>query len=147
MTAADKMPLGYLISHGEIKPDPERMKPLREIPPSKEQEISASCYRDVLVLFAEDTFVFKQYQSASEKQTFHLLQYVKHALNSLKKLLECYDCNIRPERPLVVGTDQSDISVAASLSRNNLPVAFPPCTLTVNERRHSAVKEEACAIV
>ena len=49
--------------------------------------------------------------------------------------------------PLVVETDTSDCTIAASLRQAGCPAAFFSWTLSYVERHHSAVEKEAYAIV
>ena len=49
--------------------------------------------------------------------------------------------------PFTVETDASDFTIAANLNQNRKPVAFHARTLSTSEQRHSAVENEAYAVV
>lgn len=63
--------LGCLMSQGEVRPDPERRKPLRETS-TPSDEICVSRHWDALSLFAVGTAVFRQDQSTRGRENFSL---------------------------------------------------------------------------
>ena len=140
--------LGYKVSHGVIKPDPERMRPVRQllIP------TNAKSQQRVLGLFAYysqwiPSFSNKIHPLVKNK-TFPLPIFVQNAFENMKKELEnAMLVTIDFSTPLVVETDASDIAIGASLSQSGRPVAFFSRTLTASEKHHSAIEKEAYAIV
>jgi len=140
--------LGHLISNGSIKPDPDRLKPLLELPPPSDK----GSLQRVVGLFA---YYSKWVPRFSEKirplidtQSFPLTTRATKAFEELKKdiadsLLTCVDPNL----PLVVETDASDTAISAALTQNGRPVAFFSRTLGESEKRYPAIEKEATAII
>ena len=140
--------LGYQVSKGVIKPDPERMRPIQQLPPPKD----AKAQQRVVGLFAYysqwiPAFSEKIHTLVKNKE-FPLPEAVLLAFENLKKELQnAMLVTVDPKTPLVVETDASEAAIAASLCQDNRPVAFFSRTLTSSEKHHSAVEKEAYAIV
>ncbi|GAA48338.1 retrovirus-related Pol polyprotein from transposon opus [Clonorchis sinensis] len=140
--------LGYEVSKGVIRPDPERMEPIRQLPPPR----TTTEMQRVIGMFA---YYAHWISSVSDKinklvrnKTFPLPADVKLAFDNLKNELENATLiTIDYNEPLVVETDASDVAIAASLSQNHRPVAFFSRTLNSSEKNHSAIEKEAYAIV
>ncbi|GFS66714.1 retrovirus-related Pol polyprotein from transposon opus [Trichonephila clavipes] len=112
--------LGYIIQDGIIKPDPERLKPLRDMPVPKD----SSALQRALGIDAVLTF------------------------NSLKDdVANAALATIEDDIPFRVETDSSDFAIRATLSQAGRPVAFFSRTLHASELRHSSPEKEAYAIV
>lgn len=140
--------LGYQLSKGLIKPDPERMAPLRQLPPPADPKAQ----QRAVGMFAYYSQWIPQFSDKInplvKNKTFPLPPHVNRAFEQLKTALEdamitTIDYNI----PLVVETDASDVAIAATLSQNSRPVAFFSRTLNPSEKHHSAIEKEAYAIV
>ena len=140
--------LGYSVSKGQIKPDPERLQPLKEMKPptnlkAQERIVGMFAYYSQWI----QNFSDKAYPLIHNK-TFPLTEDVEQVFNSLKKELEnAVLMTFDPKVPLVVETDASDVAVGATLNQNNRPVAFYSRTLSGSEIGHSTVEKEAQAIV
>ena len=140
--------LGYLISYGVIKPDPDRMKPLLDLPVPTD---SASLKR-AIGLFSYYSQWVPQYsdkiQPLISLTSFPLSE---KALASFELIKRCVSesCIVSPNLtdPLVVETDASGYALSASLNQNGKPVAFFSRTLSKHEKLHSSIEKEACAIV
>lgn len=140
--------LGYEVSKGIIKPDPERFDSLRQLNPPGDFKSQ----QRVTGLFA---YYSKWISHFSDKihplihnKIFPLPSSVKQSFDSLKQELEAAALiTIDYGAPLVVETDASDTAIAAALSQNGRPVAFFSRTLSHSELRHSSVEKEAHAIV
>ncbi|KAL5251261.1 hypothetical protein ACHWQZ_G016828 [Mnemiopsis leidyi] len=140
--------LGYLISKGQIKPDPARMKPLLDLPTPCDH---ASLKR-VLGLFSYYSKWVPQYSDKIRplisSNSFPLSKTAVEAFELVKKCIH-ESCIVSPNDKdlLVVETDASGYALSASLNQNSKPVAFFSRTLNQHEKLHSAVEKEACAIV
>jgi len=139
--------LGYIISNKTIQPDPDRLKPLRDLPIPKD----TPSLRRALGMFSHYANFIPRF---SEK--IHVLTHSKFPLSSdaissfqsLKKDIEnAVVSSIDPKVPFVVETDASDRAIAATLKQNGRPVAFFSKTLSPSEQRHAAVEKEAYAII
>ena len=140
--------LGYQISKGTLKPDPDRVKTLLELPPptnSKEQQ-------RVVGLFAYYAQWISQYSDKVKPLlkncTFPLSNHALKAFDELKAELAEVSLGVIDETaPFVVETDASNFALSATLNQNNRPVAFFSRTLHKTELNHSSVEKEAAAIV
>ena len=140
--------LGYHISHGVLRPDPDRMEPLVKLPIPNDQK----SLKRALGLFS---YYSKWIPNFSDKVrylttdvTFPLSQGAVSSFESLKKAIAdaALVCPNRHDL-LVVETDASDTALSGSLNQNGRPVAFFSRTLQPHERRHPSCEKEAAAIV
>ena len=108
--------LGYLVEHGSIKPDPDRLHLLQNLPPPT----SVRSLRRAMGMFA---YYAKWIPDFSDKITaptnanvFLLSPTPLAAFNTLKKELERASLNpIDESLPFVVGCDASEVAVSATL--------------------------------
>ena len=140
--------MGYVIHNGTIKPDPERLRPLKELDPPH----NLISQRRIVGMFA---YYSKWIPKFSEKlqplvqnTDFPLSLDALNSFNLLKKdiddsLLSAIDENL----PFEVETDASDVAIAATLNQAGRPVAFFSLTLNAGEKSHSSVEKEDYAIV
>ena len=140
--------LGYEICKGTIKPDPERLKPLLELPApatlkAQERVVGTFAYYSQWISHFSDKI-----RPLVQNRTFPLSADVRATFDQLKRdLTEAVVATIEPNVMFVVETDASDNAIAASLNQNGRPVAFFSRTLTPTECKHSAVEKEAYAII
>eukprot|EP00794_Sanderia_malayensis_P014587 gene14587-16090_t len=139
---------GSVITKGTIKPDLERLRPLKELPPP--QNITAqrhvigmfSYYSKWIPKFSEKIRLLiqnKQFpMSGSALQTFKQLK-----LDIENSIIYAIDDSI----PFEVETNASDYAIAATLNQPGKPVTFFSRTLYPSEQNHSPVEKEAYAIV
>ena len=140
--------LGYVISKGSMKPDPDRLKPLQKLPAPN----TLAEQRRIVGMFA---YYSKWIPKFSDKirpliqnSVFPLPENVLHAFQNLKVEIEnAVVSTIDETIPFEVETDASDYAIAATLNQAGRPVAFFSRTLSETERRHSAVEKEAYAII
>ena len=140
--------LGYHICKGEIKPDPERLKLLMELPlPHDIKSLRRvvglfSYYSQWIIKFSDKIAPLAHCTSfplsSAAQETFEVLK--KEIANSVVN-------SIDETLPYIVETDASDISIAATLNQAGRPVAFFSRMLNHSERNQSAVEKEAHAIV
>lgn len=140
--------LGYLIEEGNIRPDPERLRPLRELPIPHNSKSLKRC----LGLFAYYSQWIPEFSDRIKPITscksFPLSQQAVQAFESLKKTVEeAVVVAIDDSVPFDVETDASDVALAATLNQNGRPVAFFSRTLQGSELKHASVEKEAQAII
>ena len=140
--------LGYCIERGQIKPDPDRLKPLREIPiPSDKKSLKRamglfSYYSQLIPKFSE---MIHPLASSIE---FPIPARLISIFNHLKELIaNSMIGTVEEDVPLVVETDASEHAIAASLNQSGRPVAFFSRSLSRSEQGWHSVEKEACAIV
>ena len=140
--------LGSEISNGEIRPDPERLQPLKDLPlPHNEKSL-----KRVLGLFS---YYAKWIPKFSEKvaplsktDTFPLSSEAVESFELLKSDIENSVVQAIDEtKPFEVETDASDNAIAGVLNQEGRPVAFYSRTLSKSELNHPSVEKEAYAII
>ncbi len=140
--------LGYLISHLTLKPDPERMRPLLNLPlPTDSKSLTRA-----LGLFAYYSQWIEKFSDKIKPLTqgscFPLTEPAVAAFQSLKSdIVNSSLASPNGRDPLVIETDASDVALSASLNQNGRPIAFFSRTLQPHEKRHPAIEKEAAAIV
>jgi hypothetical protein len=140
--------LGYTVSHGQLEPDPERIRPLKELPlPTNQAALNRvrglfSHYSHWVTHFSD------KIRPLANPQSFPLSEEAAKAFEDLKKeICGAVVSSIDETIPFTVETDASEFALAATLSQRGRPVAFFTRTLHGSEMRHSAVEKEAAAIV
>ena len=140
--------LGYLISNGSVKPDPDRLKPLLNLP----VPASAHALQRAIGIFAHHSRWISHYSEKIrpliQSKCFPLSETVVQAFENLKRdisnaVVSAIDDNI----PFQVETDASEFAIAATLTQAGQPVAFFSRTLSDSEQKHSSVEKEAYAII
>ena len=143
--------LGYRISHNLIQPDPERLRPLLELPlPQKKTELQR-----VIGMFSyyakwvpEFSTKIRPLVLANITSSFPLSSEAANAFETLRsQLTSACLASIREGIPLTVECDASEHSLGATLSHNGSPVAFHSRTFTATEKRYSVIEKEAAAIM
>ena len=140
--------LGYCVSSGKIRPDPERLTPLWDLPPPS----TSKSLQRVLGLFAYYAKWIPKFSDRIER-----LKSVKHfplkdkELSDFKGLKESIASAtlqaIDESVPFTVECDASDVAVSATLNQNGRPVAFMSRSLQGSELVYPAVEKEATAII
>ena len=131
-----------------IKPDPERLRPLQELPPPS----NARSLKRALGLYAYyakwiPEFSLKIHPLVNTTE-FPLSQNALDAFNTVKKELEFATLNpIDETARFVVECDASDTTISATLNQGGRPVAFMSRTLQGSELHYPAVEKEATAII
>ena len=140
--------LGYCISYGQLKPDPERLKPLLDLP---EPTDSASLKRILGMFSYYSNWIYqfsKKIEPLTKTECFPLSTDARKSFIELKQdIANSVLCSINEEDPFVIETDASDHAIAATLSQKGRPVAFFTRTLNHSERKHSSIEKEAYAII
>ena len=143
--------LGYSVSHAKIRPDPERLRPLLEMPlPQTKTELQRalgmfSYYARWIPDFSSKIRPFVQSNVSS---SFPLSLEATQNFSSLCHDLAaaCVTC-IREGVPFVVECDPSEHALAATLNQKGQPVAFHSRTFSKSEELYSTVEKEAVAIM
>lgn len=145
--------LGYEIKFNELKPDPDRLKTLLDLPfPTCLSELKRilgffSYYSQWIQQYADKIVPLSAYLKAKPGK-FSIDLKAREAFVSIKEdIAAAARATIDEDQPFTVETDASAHSIAATLNQGNRPVAFFSRTLTKAERNYPAIEKEACAIV
>ena len=140
--------LGYRVSHGHIKPDPERLRPLIELPIPRNTKELKRCmgmfayYARWIPNFSEKIKVLsmtKEFPLVSEAtKTFDRLR--QSLVNACLRFID-------EDEHFTVECDASDFAIAATLNQKGRPVAFMSRTLSPSELRYPSVEKEATSII
>ena len=140
--------LGYVLSEGEIRPDPERLQPLKNLPRPNDM----ASQKRILEMFAYYSQWIRDFSAKIkplvQNTSFPLSKEALSVFYQLKSDIELsVVCAVDETAPFQVETDASEFALAATLSQKGRPVAFFSRTLSKTEQKHSAVEKEAAAIV
>ena len=140
--------LGSVIENGNIRPDPNRLKPLLELNPPTDMK----SLKRILGFFSYYSKWIKDFsQKISllvQTKSFPLTAEALKSFTNLKyDVAESVVCAIDEESPFTVESDASHSAIAATLNQLGRPVAFFSRTLHGSELVHSSVEKEAQAIV
>ena len=140
--------LGSVVENGEIRPDPERLKPLQDLSPPTDPK----SLKRILGLFSYYSPWIRDFSDKIKllvkADTFPLSAEVCASFESLKKdIAESVKGAINSRDPFTVETDASNFAIAATLNQGGRPVAFFSRTLRGAELKHASVEKEAQAII
>lgn len=140
--------LGYCVGNGKVRPDPDRLRVLKELPVPYTQK----SLQRAMGLFA---YYAKWIPNYSDKvkllnsvDSFPLSEDAVKDYEELKSAiaeatLQAIDDSI----PFTVECDASEIAVSATLNQTGRPVAFFSRTLSKSELHYPAVEKEAMCII
>ena len=140
--------LGYCVSQGVIRPDPERLQALMELPlPSSQKSLQRT-----IGLFAYYSKWLHQFSDKikplSEAKCFPLNDEARKAFEELKKeLADVALQNIDESKEFDVECDASDVAISATLNQEGRPVAFMSRMLERHEIRYPAIEKEATSLI
>ena len=137
--------LGHVIEDGCIKPAPERLRPLRELP----VPVNGKGLKRILGMFSYYSHYIPKFSDKiallASTNTFPLSEAAVEAFENLKLEIEQSVVSAVDEAlPFEIETDASDIVV---LNQGGRPVAFFLRKLQGLELHHPPVEKEASAIV
>lgn len=140
--------LGYRVSHGKIQPDPERLRPLLELPVPRTTKELKRC-AGLFAYYAKWIRDFsKKVAPLTKNPVLPLTKEGERAFSTLRRDLAGACLNtISDDIPFKVETDASDVAIGAVLSQDDRPVAFLSRTLTNSEKRYPTIEKEAMAII
>ena len=139
-----------VVENGLIKPDSERLRPLKDFP----FPVNSKQLKSVLGMFA---YYAKWIDSLADKvrplanaKVFPISKDIKalQAFQLLKQELESAALHsIDESKAFVVECDASEVAICAALNQNGRPVAFMSRTLQGGELHYPAIEKEATAII
>ena len=140
--------LGSVVENGQIRPDPERLKPLNDLAPPTDPK----SLKRVLGFFS---YYSQWIQNFSDKikllvkaDAFPLDAEACASFESLKRdISNSVKGAINSRDPFTVETDASNFAIAATLNQAGRPVAFFSRTLRGAELKHASIEKEAQAII
>ena len=140
--------LGYCISYQKVRPDPDRMKPLLDLPVPHD----AKSLKRAMGLFSYYSQWVQRFSDKirllAQTSSFPMTAEATSAFQSLKSDIAKSSLSCPNDHDiLVVETDASDIALSATLNQNGRPIAFFARTLQSHERKHPAIEKEAAAVV
>ena len=140
--------LGFCVGGNMIRPDPERLKPLMELPPPS----SGKSLKRVLGLFAYYAKWVPQFSDYIRKlksvKKFPLGSEELRDFELLKKLIAKAALQAIDETlPFTVECDASDVAISATLNQGGRPVAFMSRSLSGAELMYPSIEKEATAII
>ncbi|XP_069768376.1 uncharacterized protein [Narcine bancroftii] len=140
--------LGCVVENGIVMPDPDRMRPLMDLPPPHTQKALKRC----LGLFSYYAQWVPNYADKArpliKTTSFPLSTEATAAFDRIKSDIAAATLHAIDESvPFQVESDASDFALAATLNQAGRPVAFFSRTLQGPESRHSSIEKEAQAIV
>ena len=140
--------LGVEIENGEIKPDPERLQPLLNLPPP----VNKKSLMRVMGFFAYYSQWIKDFSNKisflKNIESFPLGEQELDAFQELKnEVAKSVLWSVNENLKFTVETDASDEAMAATLNQNGRPVAFFSRSFKGSEMNQASVEKEAQAIV
>ena len=140
--------LGFCVGNGLIKPGPERLRPLQELPPPS----NLGSLKRTMGMFAYYARWIQDFSSKiqplAKAKRFPLDEKAIKAFNLLKGELETATLHsIDENQPFKVECDASEVPISAVLNQGGRPVAFMSRTLQGSEVHYHIVEKEAMAII
>lgn len=148
--------LGFLVSPGQVRPNPRKVKAILDYPePSSLKKLQsflgmANYYRRFIKNYSHHAKPLTE--ATSSKKAFKFTPECKSAFEGLKNML-AYDVTlviVDFEKQFYVTTDASDVAIGAVLSQgdppNDRPIQFFSKTLTPAQRAYPAHERECLAL-
>ena len=144
--------LGHVIGHGSLRPDPEKIEAIVNMPDSTDKQglqrllgmvtyLDKFC-KDLAILTRSLRDILKKDAAwCWDDQQRQAMTTLKTVLSTLP-VLRLFDV----DKPVVVSVDASPIGLGAVLLQEGQPVAFSSTTLTVTQRRYCQIEKELLAI-
>ena len=140
--------LGCVVEKGTIRPDPERMRPLMELPLPKDSK----ALKRLLGFFSYYSCWIPKFSDkirpVSQTTSFPISKEAEDAINLMKTDIQNSVVGFIDETiPFTVECDASDVAIAATLNQKGRPVAFFARTLQNHELRFPSIEKEAMSII
>ena len=140
--------LGYCVGRGVIKPDPERLRvlldlPVPHTPKSLQRALGLFAYYAKWVTNYSDSVKLLKTVTDFPMSSTAVADFDVLKLAIAKASLQAID----DDKPFVVECDASEVAISATLNQGGRPVAFFSRTLSKSELRYPAVEKEAMSIV
>ena len=137
-----------VVSEGEIRPHPNRLKPLQALPPPSDLK----SLKRVHGMFSYHSRWIKNFSKKirplAQVKQFPIGEEALKAFDLLKKDIEQSVVGaINESLPFEIEADASEFSLAATLNQNGRPVAFFTRMLNGPELKYPAIEKEAAAII
>ncbi|CAH8491041.1 unnamed protein product [Dicrocoelium dendriticum] len=144
---------GHVLSAEGLKPDPEKVRAIKEMPPPTDVKAVSRLNGMVNYLsrflprLAEVMVPIRKLTHKGESWQWNTEQ--EEAFQNIKQLIACapvlayYD----PSLPLEIQCDSSQFGIGAVLMQNGKPIDFRSRTLTESERRYAQIEKEMLALV
>jgi hypothetical protein len=144
--------MGFLVQHGVIKPDPQKLDMLKRMPePTTKQQLKAylgllQFYRDMLPHLAHTAY--QLYAATSENYTFQWTDKLSEYFHLTKTMLEkeILNTNLEGDKDIKVFVDASKSAVCAVITQRDKIVACTSKVLNPAQRRWSTIERELYAI-
>lgn len=140
--------LGYLISEGALRPDPERLKPVLEmvLPMDNKALQRAVGFFSYYAKWIPDYST--KIQPLVSPQNFPLSNSAALSFETLKNDIKTATLqNISDDLPFTLETDASDAAIGGVLVQEGRPVAFFSRSLNKSEKNFHIVEKEAYAVI
>ena len=131
-----------------MRPDPDRIKTLRELPPPKTIKEQPRIVR-LLAYYAQQISHYSDKTKPFDiNRVFPLKNQALSSFINLKSEFADVTLDVTNKKDsLIVETYDSDVTISVTLNQNNRLVAFWPRSLRRNKLTQSSVEKEAMAIV
>lgn len=144
--------LGHVIGHGTLRPDPEKVDAIVNMPdPTDKQSLQRllgmvtyldKFCKDLATLTRPLRDILKKDAAwCWDEQQMKAMATLKTVLSSLP-VLRLFDVS----KPVLVSVDASPVGLGAVLVQDGQPVAFSSTTLTPTQRRYCQIEKELLAI-
>ena len=140
--------LGYQIKHQNISPDPDRLKPLMDMPvPSTLKELQR--VRGLFAYYSKWILDFStKIKLLAETNNFPLPEKSVEMFETLRKdLAKITLMAINEQRPFTLESDASKEAISATLNQDGKPVAFFSRSLQASQKSYPSIEKEAMAVV
>ena len=140
--------LGSLVKDGNIYPDPDRLKPLRDlcVPQTSKALKRAMGFFSYYSKFIQN--FSKKIRPLSKNTTFPMSKEAEEAFSKMKKEIEnSVVAHVDDSKPFVLETDASDEALGATLLQSGRPVDFFSRTLRGAETKLPSIEKEALSVI